>query len=122
MDIAVDFDGTVVTHEYPNVGEDVENAVNTLHKMVHAGYNIIINTMRSGKELADAIEWYNTRGIKLYGVNVNPTQHKWTSSPKVYAQISIDDINFGCPVRWQNGHRVVDWFEIERELFGKKMI
>lgn len=121
MDIAVDFDGTVVTHEYPKVGEDVENAVSTLHKMVYAGYNIIINTMRSGKELDDAVEWYNRRGIPLYGVNANPTQHTWTSSPKVHAQMSIDDINFGCPVRLQNGHRVVDWFEIEKELFGKKI-
>ena len=57
MIIAVDFDGTCVSHEYPKVGKDI-GAVPVLKALVEIGHKIILNTMRSDDELADAIQWF----------------------------------------------------------------
>ena len=46
MIIAVDFDGTVVTHEDPRIGNDIV-AVPVLKKMIEEGHKIVLNTMRS---------------------------------------------------------------------------
>jgi len=98
MIIAVDFDGTVVDHRFPDVGPDVPGAVNCLQELVANGHKIILWTMRSGVYLAHAVEWYAERGIPLYGVNGNPDQKSWTTSPKAYAQVYVDDAAVGCPL------------------------
>lgn len=113
MIIAVDFDGTCVTHEFPKIGKDI-GAVPVLKELVQKGHKIILYTMRShpddynqGKTLSgkivsdtlqDAINWFKENDIPLYGVNENPDQKKWTSSPKVYANIYIDDAALGAPL------------------------
>lgn len=97
MVISLDFDGTVVTHEYPRVGQDI-GAVPVLKELVENGHQLILNTMRSGHELGDAIDWFKENGIELYGVGYNPTQAKWTSSPKCYAELYIDDTGLGAPL------------------------
>jgi hypothetical protein len=101
MYIAIDFDGTCVTHEYPRVGKDI-GAVPVLKKLTDSGHQLILNTMRSGDELADAIQWFIDNDIPLYGVNENPTQKSWTASPKVYAHLYIDDAALGCPLMFNN--------------------
>ena len=114
MDIIIDFDGTVVTHEYPAIGKSI-GAEPVLKELVAAGHNLILFTMRSnigqvlllpsdgienvsGDFLNDAVKWFEENGIPLYGVQVNPTQHTWTTSPKAYGQIIIDDAALGCPL------------------------
>ena len=122
MYIAVDFDGTCVTHEYPNVGRDI-GAVPVLKKLVEAGHKLILNTMRSGDELADAIQWFIDNDIPLFGANENPTQKSWTASPKVYAHIYIDDAALGCPLTTDKITRpFVDWKEVEKQLRKMKLI
>jgi len=110
MIIAVDFDGTCVTHEYPKVGRPI-GASSVLLALVAAGHKLILWTMRSGSQLADAVEWFNDRGIELYGVNENPTQSGWTESPKAYAQLYIDDAALGAPLcKGLEGERpYIDW-------------
>ena len=111
MYIAIDFDGTCVTHDYPRIGKDI-NAVNVLKKLVANGHKLILNTMRSGKELKEAINWFKKNDIELYGVNKNPTQRKWTNSPKVYAHLYIDDAALGCPLKMDlsiSDRPFVDW-------------
>jgi len=98
MIIAVDFDGTVVDHRYPEIGPDVPGAVETLHKLSNTGHSLIIWTMRSAVYLDDAVRWYADRKLPLFGINRNPGQSLWTSSPKVYAQVYIDDSAYGCPL------------------------
>ena len=85
LEIAIDFDGTCVTHEYPMIGREI-GAAPVLKELVEAGHKLILYTMRSGKELEDAEAWFNGHSIPLYGVQCNPTQKSWTSSPKCYAQ------------------------------------
>lgn len=118
MEIAIDFDGTCVKHEYPLVGSDI-GAVPVLKRLTSDGHKLILFTMRSGKELQDAIDWFAANDIPLYGKQYNPTQAVWTSSNKCYAQIYIDDAALGCPlVHPTNGDRpYVDWGVVEKMLY-----
>jgi hydroxymethylpyrimidine pyrophosphatase-like HAD family hydrolase len=103
MYIAIDFDGTCVTHEYPNIGKDI-GAVPVLQQLVKDGHKLILYTMRSGKELDDAVQWFNTNNIPLYGINENPSQKRWTTSPKIFAHIYIDDAAIGAPLITYNSN------------------
>lgn len=110
MIIAVDFDGTLVEHRYPDIGEEVPNAFYWLEEFQKLGIKLILYTMRSGKTLKAAVKFCNDRRINFYGVNENPEQKDWTDSPKVYAHRYIDDSAFGCPLTGtENGSAVVDW-------------
>ena len=119
LQIAVDFDGTCVTHDYPLAGKEI-GAVPILKRLVKDGHSLILWTMRSGKELNDAIKWFESNGIELYGIQENPTQASWTSSPKAYAQLYIDDAALGCPLITNNklsSRPFVNWDEVEKILF-----
>jgi hypothetical protein len=132
MEIAIDFDGTCVTHEYPGVGREI-GAAPVLKKLTENGHKLILFTMRSdggevevslnesgeiigskkgAKNLTDAIGWFNGHGIPLYGIQTNPSQKYWTYSPKAYAQLYIDDAALGCPLKKSedpNERPYVDW-------------
>ena len=117
MIIAVDFDGTCVKHAYPKIGEDI-GAVPVLKEMVKNGHQLVLNTMRSGKLLDEAVQWFENNGIKLSDANHTPGQETWTTSPKVYAQLYIDDAALGCPTVMDDSGRVyVDWRIVAR-AFG----
>lgn len=116
MIIAVDFDGTCVTHEYPMIGKDI-GAVPVLKKLVAAGHKLILWTMRSNAELEAAVVWFENNGIELWGVNANPEQVKWTKSPKAYAQLYIDDAALGVPLMFPTDDRpFVNWQEVDYML------
>lgn len=117
--VAVDFDGTVVDHRYPIIGADVPGSVEWLRKLADADVKIVLFTMRSGDTLDDAVRWYALKGIPLYGVNRNPDQGTWTSSPKAYAHVYVDDAAFGCPLRENprsGGRPFVDWDTVGPKL------
>ena len=123
MVIALDFDGTVVTHEYPYIGEDI-GAVPVLKELTAAGHQLILFTMRSGKLLDEALAWFAKNGIELYAVNENPEQKSWTSSVKVHANMYIDDCALGCPIRFEDGVRrpFVDWQKVREILAYNRVI
>lgn len=118
--IAVDFDGTCVTHEYPNIGRDI-GAQSVLKKLVADGHQLILYSMRSGEQLHDALNWFADNSIHLYGIQENPEQKCWTTSPKCYAHIYIDDAALGCPLlSGLKGERpYVDWKKVEDLLYPK---
>jgi hypothetical protein len=117
MIIAIDFDGTCVKHAYPKIGEDI-GAVPVLKEMVKNGHQLVLNTMRSGRLLDEAVQWFENNGIKLSDANHTPGQETWTESPKVYAQLYIDDAALGCPTVMDDSGRVyVDWRIVAR-AFG----
>lgn len=119
MIINIDFDGTVVTHEYPNVGKDI-GAQPVLKRLIDNGHYLILFTMRGGKELIDAIEWFKQNNIPLYGIQTNPTQASWTNSPKSLADLMIDDSALGCPLKYDlniSSRVFVDWEVVEKMLF-----
>ena len=118
MIIAIDFDGTCVTHDYPNLGKEI-GASAVIKKLVAAGHNLILYTMRTGVSLQDAIDWFKSNDIHLWGVNENPEQFKWSESRKVYAQLYIDDAALGCPLTADaniSNRPFVDWDEVEMNL------
>ncbi|BDD89043.1 hypothetical protein [Desulfofustis limnaeus] len=119
MIICVDFDGTIVDHRYPELGQPVPEAVVWLKRLQSCGARLILYTMRSeegvaGNTLLPAVRYLQEQGVELYGVNHNPTQESWTSSPKVYADLYIDDSAFGCPLVRPPGFTrpCVDWKKI----------
>ena len=110
--IGIDFDGTVVDHRYPDIGAEVPGAVKWMRKFAKAGAMLILWTMRDGHDLEDAVDWFKMRKIKLYGVNMNPTQSGWTKSQKAYCQIYIDDASACVPLHENprcGGRPYVDW-------------
>ena len=115
--IALDFDGTVVTHAYPEVGEDI-GAVAVLKELVAQDDKLILWTMRSGKLLEEAVAWFKKHDIPLWAVNENPTQKEWTSSPTLHADLLIDDSALGCPTCFLDGERrpAADWRRIREML------
>lgn len=117
MLIAVDFDGTCVTHEYPYMGVDV-GAAPVLKKLVKAGHKLILYTMRSGRLEKEALEWFKKNDIPVYAVNENPEQKKWTQSLKVNADLYIDDNALGCPIKTSETctRPFIDWEEVEKML------
>lgn len=123
MIIAVDFDGTCVTHDFPDVGGDI-GAVPVLRKLIDQGHQLILYTMRSGSSLTDAVKWFLVNDIPLYGIQYNPEQAKWTSSNKCYAQLYIDDAALGCPLieHGDDDRPFVDWVEVEKILIAKKVL
>lgn len=109
--IAVDFDGTLCEHRYPDIGFEVPGAIDTLKWLQGKGARLILWTMRSGDRLQEAVNWCQERGIEFSGVNLNPDQHTWTDSPKAYAHVYIDDAALGCPVVRDSGGKtdMVEW-------------
>ncbi len=128
MEIIIDFDGTVTTHEFPRVGEDI-GAVPVLKELVANGHQLILFTMRSDRPdkqefyLMDAVDWFKKNEIPLYGIQRNPTQKKWTDSPKAYGQLIIDDAAAFAPLLYkgdngyvENGRPHIDWMRMRTEL------
>jgi hypothetical protein len=103
MELCIDFDGTMVNHEYPKVGAPVPGAIEWCKKFVSEGCDLLLWTMRSGKTLVEAVDFFDEHEIPLYGVNRNPSQILWTTSPKVYASYYIDDAAACCPLIWVEG-------------------
>lgn len=119
MDICIDFDGTCVAHEFPEVGKDI-GAVPVLKELVANGHKLILFTMRSNCEgnttgpvcvpethngpfLDHAVNWFKENEIDLHGIQEHPTQKEWTSSPKAYGQLYIDDCALGIPLKTEIG-------------------
>lgn len=140
MIIAVDFDGTCVTHEFPYVGKEI-GAAEVLKELTDKGHKIILFTMRShpneinqnrtidgniisNDTLQDAIDWFKKHDIPLFGVNENPTQKDWTSSPKPYAHIYIDDAALGVPLKKDSLSEkpYVDWDIVKYYLHAKNIL
>ena len=116
--IAVDFDGTIVSHMYPKIGIENPSAIRVLKKLIEQGHQLILWTMRSGEPLNEAVAYCEERSISFLGVNSNPDQSSWTTSPKQYADLYIDDAALGCPTQFDpNTQRQwVNWRDVEAIL------
>lgn len=102
MIIAVDFDGTIVEHDYPRIGAPVPFAIDTLIQLQKDGHQLILWTVREDDCLSEAVEYCRSFGIEFYAVNQsfpdeNPEQK---SSRKILADLFIDDRNLGGLPDW----------------------
>jgi len=103
MIIAVDFDGTIVTHRYPKIGEPIPFAFEVLKQLAEEGNRLILWTYREGKSLTDAVAFCRKNGLEFYAVNSDYPNDSWTEksvSRKIHADVYIDDKNFGGLPDW----------------------
>ena len=111
--IAVDFDGTLVEDDYPNIGKEKLFAFETLLKLQEKGHRIILWTYRSGRTLDDAIFFCKERGVHFYAVNKSFPEEEFDQgySRKINADLFIDDRNIGG---------LIGWGEIYQLLIGEE--
>lgn len=122
--LVIDFDGTCTTHSYPYVGKEI-GAEPILKRLTDVGHRLILFTMRSNTELDDAVAWFAVNDIPLFGIQTNPTQSAWTSSPKAYGNLYIDDASLGCPLLFNpiyHDKPFVDWDKVEELLIEKQIL
>lgn len=103
MIIAVDFDGTIVTHEYPKIGKERPFAIATLKRIQEEGeHQLILWTVREGELLKEAVDFCHERGLDFYAVNSNyPEESPEHNAPrKLVADLWIDDRNLGGIPDW----------------------
>lgn len=103
MTIAVDFDGTIVEHRYPEIGKEKPFAIQCLKQLQQEGNRLILWTSREGRLLEDAVAFCHERGLDFYAVNSNQPDDALFKYPsaKVIADVYIDDRNLGgIPDDW----------------------
>ena len=110
MIIAVDFDGTIVTHEYPKIGKEIPFAIDTLKRLQSEGmHQLILWTVREGDLLAEAVDYCRERGLTFYAVNSNYPESERVDSQarKLSAELFIDDRNLGGVPDWGVIYRMI---------------
>jgi hypothetical protein len=121
--IAIDFDGTIVEHEYPEIGKEKLFAFQTLKELEKKGARLILWTFRAGKELDDAVEYCRKNGIEFYAVNKNYPEEIFddTVSRKIDADIYIDDRNIGGFPGWSGVWQILTPYELQEHEAEKRI-
>lgn len=123
--IAVDFDGTIVTHEYPNIGEELPFATETLRMLIRDHHRVILWSVREGKLLQDAIDWCRERGVEFYAINRDyPEEEKEKNnhySRKLKADYFIDDRGIGGLPDWGQIYQIISQGKSYRQLLLESM-
>ncbi len=103
MIIAVDFDGTIVEHRYPEIGKPILFAFEALKELQKRDHRLILWTYRAGKELQEAIDFCRENGVEFHAHNANHPNEQFdpkTMSRKIHADLFIDDRNVGGFPGW----------------------
>ena len=104
MLIAVDFDGTIVEHRYPEIGKEIPFAISTLKRLQEEGHRLVLWTVREGALLNETVEFCRQRGLEFYAVNANFPEEVanpgMTACRKLKADLFIDDRNVGYLPDW----------------------
>lgn len=127
MIIAIDFDGTVVEHKYPEIGEERPFATETLKMLIKDHHKLILWSVREGKLLQDAVDWCRERGVEFYAVNKDFPEEKVEYnddfSRKIKADLFIDDRNIGGLPDWGQIYQMIKerktYAEVLREQNGE---
>ena len=111
LNIAIDFDGTIVHDAYPKIGKPILFAFDTIKKLQEKGHRTILWTYRKGKALDEAVAFCKKNGIEFYAINKSFPEEIYDPaySRKINADIFIDDRNIGG---------MKSWGEIYQELIG----
>jgi hypothetical protein len=110
MRIAVDFDGTIVEHQYPAIGREMLFAFETLRLLQKQNHQLILWTFRSGKELDEAVEYCRQHQIEFYAINANYPEEVFDDSisRKINADVYIDDCNLGGFPGWTKVYEMLN--------------
>lgn len=126
MTIAVDFDGTIVEHRYPEIGEEIPFATDTIRALIEDRHKLILWSVREGELLDDAVEWCRKRGIEFYAVNKdypeeNGIENNKHFSRKIKADIFIDDRNVGGLPDWGLIYQMVKTGKSYRQVLKEQI-
>ncbi len=122
LKIAVDFDGTIVEHRYPEIGKEIMFAFQTLRALQEQGHQLILWTYRSGRELEDAVEYCRRNGLEFYAVNSSYPEEEFDEdydSRKIDVDLFIDDRNIGGLPPWGEIYQMINPHEkptLEEEI------
>ena len=111
LKIAIDFDGTIVEHKYPEIGKEIMFAFQTLRALQEQGHQLILWTYRTGKELDDAVEYCRRNGIEFYAINSSYPEEVFDEdydSRKIDADLFIDDRNLGGLPSWGEIYQMIN--------------
>ncbi|NLX81216.1 MAG: hypothetical protein GXZ03_06610 [Proteiniphilum sp.] len=101
MNIAIDFDGTIVEHEYPAIGKPIPFAIETLLQLQKENHKLILWTVREGDLLQEAVDYCEQRGLYFYAVNENYMgEDRSKAGRKLGVDMFIDDRNLGGLPDW----------------------
>lgn len=111
MIIAVDFDGTIVEHKYPEIGPEVPFATETLRMLIRDRHQLILWSVREGRLLDEAIQWCRDRGVEFWAVNRDFPEEDITRNEnfarKLRVDLFIDDRNLGGLPDWGTIYRMI---------------
>ena len=126
MIIAVDFDGTIVEHEYPKIGKEKIFATETLRQLINDGHRLILWTVREGEVLDEAVEWCRQRGVEFYAVNKDFPEENISKneqfSRKIKADVWIDDLNVGGLPDWGTIYRIITEKKTLQQVIEEKLV
>ena len=126
MIIAVDFDGTIVEHEYPKIGKEKIFATETLRQLINDGHRLILWTVREGDLRDEAVEWCRKRGVEFYAVNKAFPEEKISKneqfSRKIKADVWIDDLNIGGLPDWGTIYRIITEKKTLQQVIEEKLV
>ena len=126
MIIAVDFDGTIVEHEYPKIGKEKIFATETLRQLINDGHRLILWTVREGELLDEAVEWCRQRGVEFYAVNKDFPEENISKneqfSRKIKADVWIDDLNVGGLPDWGTIYRIITEKKTLQQVMEEKLV
>ena len=126
MIIAVDFDGTIVEHEYPKIGKEKIFATETLRQLIKDGHRLILWTVREGELLDEAVEWCRQRGVEFYAVNKDFPEENISKneqfSRKIKADVWIDDLNVGGLPDWGTIYRIITEKKTLQQVIEEKLV
>ena len=120
MTIAVDFDGTIVEHRYPENGKEIIFATDTLKMLINDGHQLILWTVREGEMLDEAVEWCRQRGVEFYAVNKDfpeeDVEKNENYSRKLRVDLFIDDRNIGGLPDWGTIYQMINEHKSYKEV------
>lgn len=94
--LAVDADGTLWESQWPNIGKPNMHLIAYLINCRKCGIKVILNTMREGELLEQAVKFCKLHGLEFDAVNDNLSEmiEMYGNNPrKIWADIYIDDRN-----------------------------
>ena len=124
MTIAVDFDGPIVEHRYPEIGREIPFATDTLKMLIKEGHRLILWSVREGKLLDEAVEWCRERGVEFYSVNKDypeETIEDKNYSRKLKVGMFIDDRNVGGLPDWGIIYKMVSEKKSYRDILLEEL-
>lgn len=122
--IAVDFDGTIVTHNYPDIGKEIPFAIETLKMLIKDHHRLILWSVREGDLLQEAVDWCKERGVEFWAVNKDYPEEKSDNnnySRKIKADYFIDDRNIGGLPDWGQIYQIISQGKSYRTIIRESL-